>query len=89
MNNDIAKPLTVARQDLLTGLVDEINKSGLPAFIVVGILSDLSLSVSKLAQEQLQTDTQIYQEKLARQQAMIADKSRKKGVDMNGRRESK
>lgn len=77
--NVVTKPITVARQDLLTALVDDINKSGLPAFVVSGVLSDISASVSKLAQEQLVTDTQNYQEQLSRQQDALPYKNKRRG----------
>lgn len=78
VTNTVTKPITVARQDLLTALVDDINQSGLPAFIVSGVLSDISASVNKLAQEQLVTDTQSYQEQMNRRQDVIY-KNRRRG----------
>ena len=62
--NEISKPITVARKDLLEDIVSAINKSALPAFIVSELLKNVLLSVDKLAVEQLERDTREYEEAL-------------------------
>lgn len=64
--NEINKPLTIARNELLEDIVAAINKAALPAFIVSELLKNVTLSVDKLAQEQLERDTREYQEALNR-----------------------
>lgn len=95
--NEINKPLTIARNELLEDIVAAINKAALPAFIVSELLKNVTLSVDKLAQEQLERDTREYQEALNRLNAGEASlpgevqpgelKNRhRKGGGVNGRR---
>ena len=95
--NEINKPLTIARNELLEDIVAAINKAALPAFIVSELLKNVTLSVDKLAQEQLERDTREYQEALNRLNSGETSlpgevqpgklKSRHmKGGDVNGRR---
>lgn len=50
------KPITVARKDFLNDLVDLINKSGLPSFIVSDVMKLTLVQVDDLAEKQYHTD---------------------------------
>lgn len=50
------KPITVARQELIDKICDIINKSGLPAFVVINILKNVLGELEVLEQQQLQRD---------------------------------
>ena len=50
------KPITVKADELAQGIAYLANNSGLPAFIVAGILNDLYLEARKLASQQLRKD---------------------------------
>lgn len=64
MNNEIVKPVTVIRAELIDTLTNAINNSGLPAFVIEPILKDMYNEVRVAAQRQLDTDRQQYQEKV-------------------------
>ena len=57
---EIKKPITLAQQDFTKDLVELVNSSGLPAFVISNILRDVKLSVDKIAEEQLQRDADQY-----------------------------
>lgn len=46
------KPITIARDELATNLVNLINNSGLPLFVVEYILSEILQQVHKSREEQ-------------------------------------
>ena len=55
------KPIEIAVNDFNTGLVDLINNSGLPAFIVAQSLQSALNDVSRIAQENLQKAREQYE----------------------------
>ena len=50
------KPITVKADELAQGIAYLANNSGLPAFIVAGILNDLYIEARNLATQQLRKD---------------------------------
>lgn len=56
------KPITVKADELAQGIAYLANNSGLPAFIVAGILNDLYLEARKLASQQLRKDNDAWNE---------------------------
>lgn len=50
------KSITIAMYELKKGIIDEINKSGLPAEVIKYVVVDIANSVSELAQHQLQEE---------------------------------
>lgn len=50
------KPLTVARQEFTENIVEAINNSELPFFVVSDILKNALVEVDKMAQAQYQRD---------------------------------
>lgn len=64
MDNEIRKPLSVARTEFINSLTDLINNSNLPAFIIEPILKDLCHDIQLLAQRQTEADLKRYNESL-------------------------
>lgn len=62
MNNEILKPLTVARHEFVEALTDLINGCQLPPFVIEAVLKDMYNDVHILSQRQLEIDTQKYAE---------------------------
>lgn len=50
------KPLTIARQEFTENIVEVINNSELPFFVVSDILKNALVEVDKMAQAQYQRD---------------------------------
>lgn len=50
------KPLTIARQEFTENIVEAINNSELPFFVVSDILKSALVEVDKMAQAQYQRD---------------------------------
>nr|DAV01113.1 MAG TPA: hypothetical protein [Bacteriophage sp.] len=51
------KPITVARQEFTQQLVNLVNNSGLPAFVMRSALSQVDTALAQLEQAQLEKDT--------------------------------
>lgn len=56
------KPLELVRLEFLESVVDLVNKSGLPAFIMLDVFKDLTNQLSTLAAQQLEAAKKQYQE---------------------------
>lgn len=54
------KPLSVARNDLMSAMVDAINSSHLPIMIVEYIVKDLYMDVRAMAQKQYDKEQEEY-----------------------------
>lgn len=50
------KPITVARQEFTQALVNLVNSSGLPAFVMRQSLAQMDNALSQLEQAQLEQD---------------------------------
>lgn len=66
--NNIQKPITIAKNELVTGMVNLCNDSGLPFFVIEYILNDLLQEVRSAAQQQLDIDTKQYEQALKAQE---------------------
>ena len=62
MNENIEKPITVARQEFIDGLVNYINNSGLPLFVVEPILKDMYIEVKTMLQKQYESEKMQYEQ---------------------------
>lgn len=51
------KPITVARQEFTQALVNLVNSSGLPAFVMRQSLAQMDQALAQLEQAQLEKDT--------------------------------
>lgn len=63
-NDQILKPMSVARHEFINNLTDLINSCMLPPFVIEEVLKDTHLKISLIAKEQLVEDTKRYQEAL-------------------------
>lgn len=61
---NIEKPATIIAKELNENIAAQINKSGLPFFVVAYILKDILNEVYAVSQKQLEADTKNYQKKL-------------------------
>ena len=50
------KSITIAMYELKKGIIEEINRSELPAEVIKYVIVDIANSVSELAQHQLQEE---------------------------------
>lgn len=51
------KPITVARQEFTENLVNLVNNSQLPAFVIRSALAQMDTALAQLEQAQLEKDT--------------------------------
>lgn len=58
------KPITVARQLFIEKMINDINESGLPFFVVHDAISSLLPELSKQADIQLENDRKAYNESI-------------------------
>lgn len=58
------KPITVARQLFIEKIINDINESGLPFFVVHDTISSLLPELSKQADIQLENDRKAYNESI-------------------------
>lgn len=56
------KPITVAREDFATALINLVNDSKLPAFVMSDILKNAVKELERLEGEQYQLDKQAWEE---------------------------
>ncbi len=54
------KPITVARQELITEMRELIDSCPLPYFVIESVLKDFYADVKILSQKQLEADTERY-----------------------------
>lgn len=55
------KPITVIRAELINSLAENINGSGLPAFVVESILESMLLETKAVARQQYENDRLRYE----------------------------
>ena len=60
----ITKPMSMARQEFIDKLVDDVNNCGLPLFVVEPILQDILSSVKIAVQQQYETEKKQYEQQL-------------------------
>lgn len=60
------KPLTVARDEYMRGLVELTNGCGLPYFVVSDVLEKMKAQVDRLAAEQLQRDMALWKQEVTK-----------------------
>lgn len=67
MNDKIAKPVTLMKEEFTNELVNIINSSALPMFLIEYILKDILSEVHIASAKQLQEDEKKYSQQLAEQ----------------------
>ena len=75
--NNMQKPLSVARYEFIQQLTNLINGSNLPMCMVEAVLKDMYADVKVVAQRQLENDLRAYQEAMER----LDDDSRREAED--------
>lgn len=73
--NTINKPMSIVREELISGIIGVINNSGLPLYFVEPILKELLNEVSEAAQKQINS------EKIQYENAIKAQAAAKKAED--------
>lgn len=68
MNENIIKPITLVKDEFSKQLVDAINSSKLPMFVVEYVLKDILNEVHVVATKQAQTDMINYTAQLKEQE---------------------
>ena len=68
MNEMQMKPLSVARQEFIDHLVNDVNNCQLPLFVIEPILQDILYSVRSAAQKQYEAEKAQYEKQLGEQQ---------------------
>lgn len=61
----ITKPMSVLRQEFIDKMIDDINGSQLPLFVVEPILQDILSSVKNSVHQQYMTEKAQYEQQLA------------------------
>lgn len=68
-DNKIQKPISMVKQEFSEKIVDMINHSGLPIYLVEYILKDIMNGVHAASMQQLESDTRAYQEQIEKLKA--------------------
>ena len=74
MNDKLTKPMSVARQELMEQLVDDINNCQLPLFVIEYVLQDMLNTVRTAAQEQNEREMLQYKQQLNKQTETSSNK---------------
>lgn len=64
MDNTLSKPLSVARQEFIEKLINDVNECQLPLFVVEYVLKDMLDVVKATAQKQYETEKAQYEKQL-------------------------
>lgn len=67
MEQNIVKPITVARQEFAEKLINEVNECQLPMFVIEPIVEDLLEAVKSAVRKQYEFDKAQYEQQLAEQ----------------------
>ena len=62
MNDNLMKPMSVSRQELVRKIVDGINDCNLPMFVIELILQDILNTVKSTAQQQYEIEKTQYEQ---------------------------
>lgn len=63
-NEQILKPMSVARAEFITSVTDLINNSMLPPFVIEPILKDMYNDIHVVAQKQYEADLKRYNDEM-------------------------
>ena len=83
------KPQTLVYEELKSGIVEQINKSGLPFFVVEYILKDFLAEVHEASKQQCEYDKQQYENYLSiqNQSQQVDDYFAEDGIDTEKKEE--
>lgn len=62
--NELIKPMSVARQEFIDKLVNDVNECQLPLFVIEYVLQDMLNVVKTTAQEQYKAEKEQYENQL-------------------------
>ena len=62
--NEILKPMSIARAEFISNLTDLINNSMLPPFVIEDVLKDMYGEIKIISQKQLENDKKNYEKML-------------------------
>ena len=68
MNENIVKPMSVARQEFIGNLINEVNNCQLPMFVVEYVLEDVLNMVRTAAQRQYESEKAQYEQQFQNEQ---------------------
>lgn len=71
MNENLTKPMSVAKQEFTEQLISDINNCKLPLFVIEYILQDLLGTVKSAAKQQYEMEKMQYEELLNRNQENV------------------
>ena len=77
--NELTKPASIVYEEFRQELVNMVNNSGLPAFIIELVLRDLYEAVKDAANNQYKSDKAMFEEQLANQFANSKESSQGDG----------
>lgn len=63
-NNEVRKPILVAKEDFCSNITKIVNESGLPLYLIEYILKDFLNEVIKINQQCLKNDRLEYENKM-------------------------
>lgn len=64
MNDELSKPMSVARQEFIEKLIKDVNECQLPLFVIEYILQDMLNVVKTTAQKQYESEKAQYENQL-------------------------
>lgn len=64
MKENFEKPVTVVRQEFIDGLVNYVNNSNLPLFVIEPILRDVYIEVKTMSQKQYESEKAEYEQRM-------------------------
>lgn len=70
------KPITVARIEFIDKLVELVNNSGLPSFVIMPVLDDALREMKRITDEQYRNDFIEWNESQKKEEAEEADDGR-------------
>lgn len=73
MNEKVMKPMSVARQEFVEQLVNDVNNCGLPLLIVEPILQDMLNEVRATMKQQYEFEKAQYEQQLQKQNESATD----------------
>ncbi|MBO5828713.1 MAG: hypothetical protein J6R59_09710 [Paludibacteraceae bacterium] len=71
-NNQLIKPITLEREELIDGFAKLINGSSLPFFVVEDILKNFLNEVHIASQHQIEVDKQKYYKSISKMQMQLS-----------------
>lgn len=69
------KPVSVAYEDLKSGIAELINASNLPAFVIESVIKEFLIEISDVAKKQYKYDKEQYEASLSIQDELAEDDS--------------